>query len=312
MNLMRLRYFSEVVNAGSIKGASERVHVAQPALSVHMRNLEVELNVKLLHRSAKGVKPTEAGKQLFIYVQPILALVKEAAEKTKCVASEPSGSVTLGLPSSVSLALTVPLLEKIREELPKVSLRIFQGMSGHILEWLRAGQIEMAMLYNIEHSTGVSLTPLLREELYLVRPAAADRKPGGATESTLRFDKLAYESLILPGEPHGLRTLVEEAAQAKSIGLNVCIELDSLSEIKTLVMRGLGSTVLSHSAVREELDRGELEVIRITDPVIDRSVYIAQLLHHSLSSAAYAVHELINSCVKQLVEDGLWKAELHT
>ena len=68
----------------------------------------------------------------------------------------------------------------------------------------------------------------------------------------------------------------------------------------------------SRSAVREELDRGELEVIRITDPVIDRSVYIAQLQHHSLSRAAYAVHELINSCVKQLVGDGLWEAELHT
>lgn len=312
MNLMQLRYFAEVVNTGSIKGASESLHVAQPALSQHMRNLEDELNVQLLHRSARGVKPTEAGKQLFIYVQPIMSLVEEAAEKAKSVASEPSGSVTLGLPSSVSLVLTVPLLERVREELPKVSLRIIQGMSGHILEWLHAGQIEMAMLYNIEHSTGVKLTPLLREELYLVRPAAADRKPEGLTEKNWRFDKLANESLILPGEPHGLRTLVEEAAKAKSIDLNVCIELDSLSEIKTLVTRGFGSTVLSQSAAREEQDRGELEAIRITDPVIDRSVYIAQLQHRPLSSAAYAVHELMNSCVKQLVEEGRWRAELHT
>lgn len=312
MNLMQLRYFAEVVSTGSIKGASETLHVAQPALSQHMRNLEDELDVQLLHRSTRGVKPTEAGKQLFIYVQPILSLVEEAAEKAKSVASEPSGSVTLGLPSSVSLVLTIPLLERVREELPKVSLRILQGMSGHILEWLQAGQIEMAMLYNIEHSTGVSLTPLLREELYLVRPAAADRKPEWVKEKTWGLNKLANESLILPGEPHNLRTLVEAAARAKSIDLNVCIELDSLSEIKALVMRGFGSTVLSYSAAREALDRGELEAIRITDPVIDRSVYIAELQHRPLSSAAYAVHELINSCVKQLVEEGRWRAELLT
>ena len=120
MNLMQLRYFAEVVITGSIKGASETLHVAQPALSQHMRNLEDELDVQLLHRSTRGVKPTEAGKQLFIYEQPIMSLVEEAAEKARSVASEPSGSVTVAFGGQPVPGLAVPALGQdtvaVREE----------------------------------------------------------------------------------------------------------------------------------------------------------------------------------------------------
>jgi LysR family nitrogen assimilation transcriptional regulator len=306
MDLRQLRYFVEIVEQGSMKRAAEILYVAQPSLSQHMRNLEDELGVELLARTTRGVTPSEAGLELLAHARSILLLVEEAREAVRSGSAEPRGVVTLGLPNSVSLALGVPLVELTHEKLPKVSLRIIESMSGFILDWLVDGRLDLAMLYDTQRVPGVSLKCLLSEDLYLIMP------PQGplSDKKTVALNELAALDLILPARPHGLRELVERAARVNSIKLNIRTEIDALTQIKALVRRGLGVSVLSHSAVFEELERGELRAARLIDPNLERSVYLAKPTGRPISRAAMATAELLEDCARDLVTSGRWLGRL--
>ncbi len=106
MDFRNLRYFVEIVERGSMKRAAESLYVAQPALSQQVKKLEEELGVKLLARSVRGVVPTEAGRELLTRARLILDQVHDARQVIQAGSRDPQGSVVLGLPSSVSAALS--------------------------------------------------------------------------------------------------------------------------------------------------------------------------------------------------------------
>ena len=108
MELRQLRYFLGVCEAGSFLKASVRLHVAQPALGHQMSTLEEELGVRLLLRSSKGVTSTSAGKTFLEHANLVLADVERASLAVREAGSVPSGSVAIGLPTTVSLGATLP------------------------------------------------------------------------------------------------------------------------------------------------------------------------------------------------------------
>lgn len=110
MELRQLRYFVAIVDHGSLSRAALFLHVAQPALTAQIKHLEDELGAQLLHRSAQGMTSTDAGKVFYEHAQAILKQVGDAKSAVTQSTTRPSGSVTLGLPHSISGALALPLL----------------------------------------------------------------------------------------------------------------------------------------------------------------------------------------------------------
>lgn len=147
MDLRQLRYFVAIVRCGSISQASLRLNIAQPALSLHIRNMEVDLGTPLLFRNPHGVQPTEAGTILFRNALVILDQLELARQEIEGSAAEPSGEVRVGLPSSISQVLGVPLILAARRQAPKVALRVAEAMSGYVLDWLRQGHVDFGLLY---------------------------------------------------------------------------------------------------------------------------------------------------------------------
>ena len=119
MELRQLRYFVAIVDHGSLSRAALVLHVAQPALTQQLRQLEEELGAQLLHRSAHGVLSTDAGKVFYEHAQAILKQVADARSAVTQSTTRPSGSVTLSLPRSISGALALPLLTAARATYPK-------------------------------------------------------------------------------------------------------------------------------------------------------------------------------------------------
>lgn len=307
MDVRQLRYFVEIVERGSIKQAAQTLFVAQPSLSQHVRNLEAELGVPLLTRTTRGVSPTEAGTQLIGYARSILAQVDQAREAIRAGGTDPHGSVRVGLPNSVSLVLSVPLVERAYYELPNVSLRVVESMSGYVLDWLCTGQLDLAMLFGAQRAPGIHLRTVLTESLYLVGlPTRKLRR----SAKTVPMSVLADTELIMPARPHGLRELVEREARHNGLRLRIHTEIDALSQIKALVRRGLGYSVLSHSAVYAQLRRGELHAWRIANPVLERSVFLAEPTDRPMTSAMRAMADLMESCARDLVVNGRWHAVL--
>lgn len=308
MDLRQLRYFSEVLESGSFSKAAEQLHVAQPALSQHVRHMEEELGVKLLHRSTKGVTATEAGERLLRQAKHILAEFAEIPDKVRSAAS-PRGEVRFGMPGTVSEILAAPLIEAARARYPDVRIRIVEAMSGYILEWLKRGDVDLAVIYSVSDPRGLAAHHALSEEiaLFASRSVEDGTEPAG---NGVRLADAAALPLIIPGREHGLRELIEDSAQAVGASIRPSIEIDSYSQIKKLAQRGLGYGILPRMAVNREAEAGIFRVWGFEKPEITRKVYLAYSTERPLLNAPRAVGQLSWDILRQLVRDKTWVAEM--
>jgi len=159
MDVRQLRYFLTVARCGSFSRAAVELNIAQPALSHHVANLEAELGVKLFERSTKGVTATECGETLIRHSEKILRQMAKAALDVKITSAQPSGAVSIGLPTSISLGLTVPLLHEVEARYPAIALKIIENHSGYLSEWVLAGRLDMAVLFDIDPASPFDLKP---------------------------------------------------------------------------------------------------------------------------------------------------------
>ena len=293
MDLRNLRYFVEIVEQGSMKRAAESLYVAQPALSQQVKKLEDELGVKLLSRSVRGVVPTEAGRELLTRARLILDQVHDARQVIQAGNRDPQGSVVLGLPSSISAALSVPLIVRMQQTYPKVALRVVEGTSGYVLDWLRSGQLDFCVLHGVQRNAGISTTPLFTEELFLIESSRARKR-----RAPVRFAELSKMDLILPGRHHGLRDMLDRLALEHDMVLSPKVEIDAFMLMKELAKLGVGNTVLSRAAVADELARGELCAIPLVAPRVERHMVLARASNRPVSNAVRATTALLEECVR--------------
>src|SRR5690606_3257182 len=118
----------------------------------------------------------------------------------------PSGRVIIGVPPTVGHVLIVPLVRQLKQEFPKVSLQVMEGYSGHVMEWLSLGRVDIAVLYNAAKTSTLNTEPLLEEELLLIGPANDPACVGGKSVKAVDLVKVP---MCLPSHPHGLRVLVD-------------------------------------------------------------------------------------------------------
>ncbi len=309
MDLRQLRYFVTIVEEGSFSKAAYRLRVAQPALSQHVRNMEIDLGVELLFRSPQGVRATEAGETLVRHARLMLGQMEVAREAVRRGQVEPEGEVRFGMPGTVSQMLCVPLLSEARRRYPKIKLRVAEAMSGFVRDWLREGKIDLGILYRSVSDRSLEARHVLSEDLCLLGPADPMDQPH-PPEGPVSFSDAANLTLILPSLGHGLRDLIEERALAESAYLNTVIDIDTYGQIKLLVAGGLGYSILPGAAIRPEVDQGLLREWPMGKPVLSRDLFLVRPSSRPLSNAVQAIEKLAHIMLVRLVRDGVWPARL--
>lgn len=309
MDLRQLRYFVTIVEVGSFSRAAHRLRVAQPALSQHVRNMELDLGVELLFRSPQGVRPTEAGETLVRHARLILGQMEVAREAVRRGQVEPEGEVRFGLPGTVSQMLCVPLISAARRRYPKIRLRVAEAMSGFVLDWLRDGKIDLGVLYRSVNERTLEARHVLSEDLCLLGPAEP-MDGGHPPDGPVPFAMLEQLTLILPSHGHGLRDLIEERALAEGARLRTVIDIDTYGQIKLLVQGGLGYSILPAAALRTEVQEGLLKIWPMGVPVLSRDLHLVRPADRPLPSAVTAIENLAYLTLVRLVREGTWPAEL--
>ena len=252
MEFRLLRNFSVIVELSSITAASERLGIAQPALSRQVKILEKKFGVALLRRHGRGVTPTEEGLRLVSRAKLILEEFENLQSEVKGDPKSLSGTLTLGLPPTVAEVLATHLIIRTMEEHPNVDLRIVSGFSGHVKDWLTRGKIDLGVAYEGQKSKFIKGQPILLENLFLIQPA----QPACGNMPITAQDALR-QPLILPNSEHGLRGRIESIAQTAQIDLNVVLEVDILPTMLSCVGRGLGSTILPLVSVIHHIRSGQ-------------------------------------------------------
>ncbi|MCJ8056111.1 LysR substrate-binding domain-containing protein [Shinella curvata] len=306
MDLRQLRYFVAIVEQGSFSKAAATLNVAQPALSLHVRNMEADLGTALLFRSPQGVMATEAGEILLRNARIIIDQFSIAQEEIRGHEAEPTGEVRLGLPGTISQILSVPLIIAARKRYPKIKLRIAEAMSGFITEWIRESRVDVAVLYIPVEDRVLTSYPVLTEELCLLGPVTAmeDVKTPAFGQVTLK--QVAPLPLILPSSSHGLRELLEREASAGKLDLNTVIDVDSYGNIKELVEKGMGYSILPFNAIAREVRDGRLRSWRISKPELKRDVHLVHLADRPMTNAVSAIESLCRDTLLELAATGQW------
>jgi LysR family nitrogen assimilation transcriptional regulator len=302
MTLRQLHYFLRILELKSFSKAAANLHVAQPALGLQIRKLEDELGVPLLNRHSRGVTPTEAGLILREHAQTVLRQVERAKLALVDFAGPPRGKVAVGVTPTVNMMLAASLVSHCRDEFPKVSLSLVEGMSETLMEWVENDRLDMAFSYNADVAHGLVCEPLLAEDLLLIASSKDEKK----LKKTLPFAEVAKLPLVLPTTRHGLRQIVDEAADKRGIDLNLVMEIDSVHASKELVERGLGYTVLPMGAVFHEIEEGRLIARAISQPQLARKMYLAYSAKRPSSKGALAVRQIMRDVVAAGLAAGNW------
>jgi LysR family transcriptional regulator, nitrogen assimilation regulatory protein len=307
VDIKQLKYFIAIAETGSFSAASLKLGVAQPSLSQHVIKIEQELGVTLVHRSPRGIVVTQSGEILLRHAREICANMVACREAVRQSGSVAQGLVAFGLPPSVSMVLSVPLAETVRLTLPQVRLQAIEAMSGFIKIWLDDHTVDLGFLYDIEDVRNFDVRQLMSEDLHFF--AAPDDWPLSRPPGTpVPLAEIRHLELILPSQRHGLRRTIDRFVRSAGVELDISIEMDALSQIKELVMRGSGYTILAPAAAHDRVERGELVSSPIVDPPMTRPVYLVRNLAKPLTQACREVERITLEVVDDLVRRGIWQA----
>ena len=271
MDLRRLEYFVRIVEAGGFSRAAAALHLAQPTLSRQLALLEAELGQRLLVRTGRGAVPTEAGDALLAHARSMLDIATRARGELRELHASPGGRVTVGLPPRVALGLGAPLVRRFRERFPRAVVTVSEGLSLHLREWLIAGRLDLALLFDPPASPQLAYQTLLREPLLLVGPVGGARLP-----PRVGLAALAGYPLLLPSAPNAIRSLVDAVLRPRRIELKVVAEVGAVQTVLALVAQGTGCTILPQSALAQGHTGAALQRAAIGPPSIRNTLVLAE------------------------------------
>jgi LysR family transcriptional regulator, nitrogen assimilation regulatory protein len=297
MDIKQILYFKAVADCGSFARASERLHISQPAISAQISQLEAELNGELFVRHARGVKLTSAGRVFLDHGSDILARVEQARAAVRESTGEVSGSLTIGIPTTIANVIAAPLVERAKLIYPKLDLRIFEALSGEINAWHTNGRFDLSVLYLPHSHTVAHAVPLLREALYLLGPidgASEQRKP-------IRFKELHRLPLYHTSRIHACRLLLDSAASEAGIDLNYVAEIDSITLLYEFVAKRGVFTVFPGISEPPPFQRA-VDYRRIVDPDLGLRSFVAPGADRPRSKAIDAVLKMLPALAREIAE----------
>ena len=303
MELRQLRYFVTIVDYGSISRASGILHIAQPALSHQLQLLERDLEAPLLHRSSRGVTPTEAGKKFYQHAQAILKQVLDARASVTQTTNNPTGTVALGIPQSVSGVLALPLLKAVHERYPSVTLQLTEELTANLVEPIKSGRLNLAILFDERQYPTLSVTPLVEEELVFITPAGVSHV---VDNNPIELAAALSSRLILPDKRNGVRPIIDSAASDSSIELRDVVEINSVTILRSALLADIGATIAPASAFISDLESGALRSQVISDKLLSRRLMLCASKNIPLSDGAIAIKNLVRTVVVDLCLRGVW------
>jgi DNA-binding transcriptional LysR family regulator len=276
ISLYKLEVFCRVVELGGVTRAAERLYVAQPAVSAHIRSLEDRLGVKLFDRVGHGLRLTETGQHVYRWASEIAARSNQMEREIDALADGSTGSVTIAASMSAGNYILANILATFAVRHPEARITMLATDPQQAADLTQAGLCDFALIITDELGTDSDLatTRLRDEEFVLV--AGSDGEPA---EDTVSLEELVDLPFVCP--PAGTLRRRMEDRQFWKIGISSrksVIELGHPEAMKTAAQQGLGVAMLLLSAVRDDLERGTLRHIKIEGHVL--SVPLLLLMRH--------------------------------
>lgn len=297
MQYRHLYYFVKIVEAGSFSQAARSIHVAQPALSQQIAELEASLGIALLQRSARGIKPTAAGQRFYDEASSILRRYKNLPGLVRSSSGNVEGPVSVGMPASLSTTLVGPFIEQSRGVHPKVALKFIDGDSEFLREEVEKGRLDLALAFEDEFFPVVHRQPLFRQNHYLI----SRRRSAPVVGPTISLKEVSRIPLVLPGHLNARRIVINRTFAEAGLSLNLTAEAVTVASELSAVRSGAASTILNLGDM-SGFSLDEFAAPVLIEPTFYLTCCIIWSNDFSLSLAAESVRKLLIDFLKEHIE----------
>ena len=297
MTLTELKYIVAVAREHHFGRAAEACFVSQPTLSVAVKKLEEELDVKIFERGAAEVSLTPLGEQIVRQAQQVIEQAAAIKEIAKLGKDPVSGPLRLGVIYTIGPYLLPDLVRQAIERVPQMPLMLQENFTVKLLEMLRLGELDCAILAEPFPDTGLAVAALYDEPFM----AAVPRRHALAKRKRISAEELKAETMLLLGTGHCFRDHVLEVCPeyarfaSHAEGIRKSFEGSSLETIKHMVASGMGVTVVPQLSVPKEL-QPHIRYLKFAAPVPTRRVVLAWRRSFPRYEAIAALRNAIYAC----------------
>ncbi|MCX8003879.1 MAG: LysR substrate-binding domain-containing protein [Burkholderiaceae bacterium] len=303
MTLTELKYIVALARERHFGRAADACFVSQPTLSVAVKKLEEELGVLLFERRANEVTVTPAGERIVAQASRVLAeaaRIKELAQEGR----DPlAGPLRVGVIYTIGPYLLPHLVPRLLQDVPSMPLLLYENFTTRLLEMVKAGEIDVAILALPLPEAGLMMQPVYDEPFVVAVPRGHPWAKRRGAQQGVRAEELKDQTMLLLGTGHCFRDQVLEVCpemmrlSSDAEGIQKTFEGSSLETIRHMVASGLGITLLPVSSVPAKTPRGSLiEYVPFAPPPPDRRVVLVWRKSFPRQPAIEALRRAIVAC----------------
>src|SRR5271157_895416 len=291
INLNQLRIFHAVTETRSFTRAAEVVHLTQPGISKHIKQMEEYYGVPLFDRLGKKVALTQAGEILFEATQEIIASITAAEQQIKELTGLHGGKLVLGASFPIGISFLPGVLAAFRKQHPAVELMLDISLGDKIVAKILANKLDLGLVSHEVHDPRLTCSEFLTDELIVITPS----NHRWANKHRIKPQDLLEETFILAARGAGIRAVVEDRLREKGVVLKNVLEFGNLEGVKRAVEAGLGVSIQSQSVVRREISAGSLAGVALAGMDVKLMHFYVHRKDKHLSSATKAFMALLQT-----------------
>lgn len=294
MDLWQLKIFCKVIELKSFSKAGQAVHLSQPTVSSHIKDLEAHFGTQLVDRLARQTLPTKAGELLYDYAHQLMTLQKATETAMAEFTGQVKGKLVIGGSTIPGGYLLPQAIGKFSKSYPDVTVRLVVADTSEVINMTLAGRIEMGIVGALKTHKQIHQKPLTGDNLCLV----VQKEHPWARRKQINIDELMQAPFVVREQGSGtlrwLQLMLQQHGRTIS-DLRVVAEMGSTEAVRQAIKNGLGVSILSAIAVADEIESGQLKSLCIEGVDLKRSFYLTTHKHRTLSPLCLAFIDFLNN-----------------
>lgn len=267
MTIRHMKIFAAVVRCGSMTRAAEQLHMAQPSLSVAVRELEDYYGVRLFERVGRRLVPTTCGRELYGYAGHIVGLFDDADRKMR--SWDTTGTLRVGASITIGVHILPGLIRRFRDRSPELRIEAVVEPVSRIEQRLIDNDLDLGLIETQPLHPELEAEPFARDEMCAVLPPSSPL----AAQQTVTLEELAQYPFLLREPGSSGRTILEASFALRQLAVRPVWESASTQAILRAAAEGLGVAVLPERMARRAAEDGDVCLRPLADP-IERTLHI--------------------------------------
>lgn len=256
-----LKTFVTLVEVNNFTKASEILHISQPSVSLHIKNLEQALQTTLFIRSPKAVQITPTGEILYKRAKQIMAIAEAAKEDILAYHHSIQGTLVIGASFTIGENILPAMLSKLQHKFPQLELQVIIGNTDEIIRFTKLLQVDIGLIEGQAHDNELIIQPFMEDELFIV---SANDHPL-VQQSAITIPQLQRQNWVAREVGSGTRNYLDHLFRTNGLQVQSLLTISSNQGVKESVIEGLGLSLLSGSVIERDLRNGDLAILPLAE-----------------------------------------------